>query len=235
MPSIRPSLLGGGLEVEVVHEKELRQHHIDTFLDTVTDDNIGLAPIYGTSASLSSLAFASTTHVLHIRFSARSEAKLTKPRKLLQDALLCDIGLTKYAFLMDKLTLTLYHCFKIRVAGAFSLCPSQPADYFAPEALVKCLDGVAGSPSKESLVKLFTAHEGKETNQEDAYRQAWLALHGGSSPSRVQPLRKCDSSDMSELVRLCCTSPNCELTPPSLNSIWGKSASITASPCSSGS
>lgn len=203
MPRIQqPSQLDGGLEVEVVHENDLRQHHIDTFLATVVDDNIGLAPIYGTSATLSSLALASATHVLHVRFSSRSEAKLTKARKLLQDSLLCEEELTKYAFLMDKLTFTLYHCFKIRVACALSLCPSQPADYFEPETLVKALNGMVRSPAKETLVKLFKAHEGKEASQEDAVRQAWLALQGGSSPSRVSPLRKCDSSDLSAMVRL---------------------------------
>lgn len=203
MPSIRPcpSLLDGDLEVNVIQETALRRHHIDTFLSSVTDNSIGLAPVYGPSATLSSLAFASQTHVLQIRFSARSEPKLTAPRKLLQGCLLGGGNLFKYAFLMDKLVFTLYDRLRIRVSGALSLLPPQPSDSFEPEALAKAVKSIPDAPSKAVLGKLFSAHEGKETKQVDTIHQSWLALHVGTSPCRSTSLRRYDSEDLDDLVR----------------------------------
>ncbi|RXW22819.1 hypothetical protein EST38_g3023 [Candolleomyces aberdarensis] len=195
-PSTSNSLVRGReLAIQTVHESNLRSQHLEAFFNSITDGSIGLAPIYGTNVALATLVIVSNTNALVVHFSSgKASGQSKKARTLLQDALLSEDSITKYAFLMDKLTFSLYHGFKIRVASAQSLLKPQADDDIHHSTVGDALTGVPGKIAKEELVQLFKNNEGKGTSVEEAARQAWLAYHAGSSPSRQSKLTLFDSS-----------------------------------------
>jgi hypothetical protein len=209
-PSIpNPLVRGRELSIQTVHESNLRSQHLELFFGTIANDSIGLAPIYGTNAALATLVIVSEVSALVVHFSSgksgksskQSSGQSTKARQLLQDALLSEESIIKHAFLMDKLAFFLYHGFKIRVSSAMSLLKPQPDDAINHSDVSDALAGIPGKIAKEELIQLFKNNEGKGTSVEEAVRQAWLAYHAGSSPSRQSTSTLFDSSTQHSSVR----------------------------------
>lgn len=202
-PSTSSSLVQGGeVSVHAIHESELKSHHLQAFLNSIVHDSVGLAPIYGTNAALTTLVMASDTSALAVHFSTRKPTdQVIKARNLLQDAVLSDDSLIKHAFMMDKLVFSLYHGTKMRVASAMSLLKPEASDLILQSAVSNALAGVPGKIAQEELVKLFKNNEGKGTSVEEAVRQAWLAHSAGSSPSRKAKSILFDSSTQPSSVR----------------------------------
>ena len=193
-PSTSNSLVrAGDISIQTIHESNLRSQHLQAFFNSIVDGSIGLAPIYKGDAALATLVMASNTSALVVHFGKGTQ-QANKTRRLLQDTLLSEDSIIKHAFVMDKLAFSLYHGFKIRVSSARSLLKPQADDRIHHATVRDALGGVPGKIAEEELKILFRNNEGKGTSVEEAVRQAWLANHAGSSPSRQSKPTLFDSS-----------------------------------------
>ncbi|KAF5342579.1 hypothetical protein D9611_001793 [Ephemerocybe angulata] len=179
--------LEDGLDIQVVDEDDLQFQHIQELLDSAVDSCIGLAPIYGLNVALKTLTLASNTRALVVHFHRVDKAWIGvsgDAQRLLENTVLRDASIVKYAFTADKLVYTLAHWYGVRVSSTLSLLPPQAKDEFEPWALENCVRGVSSLLSMNLLADLFIEREGKDTSQDDTVRQAWLAQYAGSSPAR---------------------------------------------------
>ncbi|KAF6754388.1 hypothetical protein DFP72DRAFT_369628 [Ephemerocybe angulata] len=179
--------LEDGLDIQVVDEDDLQFQHIQELLDSAVDSCIGLAPIYGLNVALKTLTLASNTRALVVHFHRVDKAWIGvsgDAQRLLENTVLRDASIVKYAFTADKLVYTLAHWYGVRVSSTLSLLPPQAKDEFEPWALENCVRGVSSLLSMNLLADLFIEQEGKDTSQDDTVRQAWLAQYAGSSPAR---------------------------------------------------
>lgn len=172
------------LHVIPCHENALSEKVVLDFLRTV-DDHIGLAPTYGSNCSLASLAFSSSSQVLLVTFSTKSQRGKKKNqrsfpgRDLLRDFILCDTNSArpKVAFKMDRLALALYLDFGLRICDAIDLLSVViGAKRQSVAALSQALGGEL-SLHKANVVALFKHEERKTTPVENTALQAWSARH----------------------------------------------------------
>ncbi|KAF8071841.1 hypothetical protein FPV67DRAFT_901219 [Lyophyllum atratum] len=167
-------------QVEVWHENALTKATLDSFLNTVSDGIIGMAPAYGVKCALTSLALSSQTHVLFIRLSTSKASHRSRKQKdsigraFLQELLL-DQSIRKHAFKMDKLAAALYTDLRIHIANGLDLLSvAKGDDRQSLSALMFVLGGEV-KLNKPQVIKLFEQEEKDTGNISDTAAQAWAA------------------------------------------------------------
>jgi regulator of nonsense transcripts 1 len=178
-------------------------HILGDFLSTAGDGVIGLAPVYGTKCSLTTLAFSTLSNVLLIRLSsAKPKGKkkrktnaatphLTPGRMLLRDNILCHPERQKFAFRMDRLSASLFLDQNMRIGGGVDLLSSS-----SPKSARRSLDAVMTALGgevtlhKANMVALFKHEETATTPTRDVALQAWAACRAGSLQSLAKTLSK---------------------------------------------
>ncbi|KAG5646974.1 hypothetical protein DXG03_001697 [Asterophora parasitica] len=167
------------LLVEIYQESALTSKILNSFLSTVLDDTVGLAPIYGSKCTLTTLSISSESKTILVRLTNSKETAAKKPgrlsvgRAVLQRLLLSD--LIKPGFQMDKLAAALFRDKGLRIKNGVDLLSIAKGSRLSPEALLFVLGGEA-SLHRATVLELFQQEEkAPGTDILDTALQAWAA------------------------------------------------------------
>ncbi|KAF8150797.1 P-loop containing nucleoside triphosphate hydrolase protein [Crassisporium funariophilum] len=163
-----------------------------TFIKSLKDGVIGLAPIYGTSCALRSLAMSTSERVLIVMMSKRSCSKTPgdfSPRKLLQDGILCNPNITISAFNMGQLASALNFDVGVQITEGIDLLSLPKASRQSMEALTIVLGGEL-TLNKNSVIELFWNEESSRNDPHITGLQAWAAYCAATLPNMVPKLNE---------------------------------------------
>ncbi|KAF9451888.1 P-loop containing nucleoside triphosphate hydrolase protein [Macrolepiota fuliginosa MF-IS2] len=165
-----------GVTAQSIHVNDLSERHLDSFLSSVVDGKIGLAPAYDTQQTLTYIAFASRVHVLVIKLNTKSpNSKLSvQKRQLLGARIFMDSALSKYAFHMDKLCTSLFCDSLLRVVSGVDILSGLRKDRHLLSTKALSLGGKE-AVNEIGLNHLFRNEESSKADQSIIAIQAWAA------------------------------------------------------------
>ncbi|KAG2139120.1 P-loop containing nucleoside triphosphate hydrolase protein [Suillus bovinus] len=186
----------GPITIEDVDEKNISSLALQGIINSASDASVGVAAAYHPDCSLSSLAFATLTRVFIVHFSAankqdpQQEQKKKKKgqeqlppasrgRILIQDQILCNIGIKLYGYRIDRIALALFRDFSLHINGAIDiLSASTTDDRRSLQAIMNALGG-EGLLHKDNVETLFAHREGSAKSK-DVALQAWVACRAST-------------------------------------------------------
>jgi hypothetical protein len=166
-------------------EYDLNESVVVSFLDSTSDDCLGLAPVYGQNCQLISLAFSSPAQVLYVKFAKLcSQKKRARSRALLRRLLEhCE---TKFAFQMDNVALALWRDHNLCITNAVDLLSLCSEHDRSTRGILKAMGG-PDTINEQDVVHLFSHDEADQVDIQDCALQAWAAVMVGN---RCVELRK---------------------------------------------
>ena len=158
--------------VTTVDERVLERDTLLTFLHTVpSQGTIGVSAIYGQCCAITSIAFATVTSALVIRFAKQHGRRALM---LLKECILTNPRYTKYAFKMDTFALSLFTDLSLRISDAVDLLSTRvTGNRHQLETLMEVMGGEL-KLHRENVKALFFK-DVKEMSPSDVAMQAWAA------------------------------------------------------------
>ncbi|KAK0458310.1 P-loop containing nucleoside triphosphate hydrolase protein [Desarmillaria tabescens] len=147
-----------------------------------TTGHLGIAPVYGSKCALSTVAFASSTHVMIIDFSRQGKGggNLRASGKryaldLLEYIVLCS-PYPKYAFRMDNVALSLILDLNLPIVNGVDLLDLQ-SNRQSFESVLIALGGKSYHTQldRNNVAALFQQEESSQTLEKHTALQAWSA------------------------------------------------------------
>jgi hypothetical protein len=179
-------------QVVAVHVNDLTEEHLYVPLALAKQDGgvVGLAPSFGSGEILSTLAIATSSLVLIIKFSETSDGGKGKKKKkaknvnvtgvrLLEQIVLCSHTIVKVAFQMDVVATALYLDRGLHIVNAVDIL-SLPATTTARHSLAKLMQALGGEGQAYKAYAqrmLQTIAGAGEFSSQDIAHQAWVARH----------------------------------------------------------
>jgi hypothetical protein len=158
-------------------EYDLNESVVVSFLDSTSDDCLGLAPVYGKNCQLISLAFSSPAQALYVKLlKPCSQKKRAKPRALLRRLLEhCE---TKFAFQMDNVALALWRDHNLCIKNAVDLLSLCSEHDRSTRGILKAMGG-PDMVNEQDVVHLFRHDETDKVDMQGCALQAWAAVMVG--------------------------------------------------------
>ncbi|KAF8896425.1 P-loop containing nucleoside triphosphate hydrolase protein [Infundibulicybe gibba] len=171
------------IQVTKYHESSLHINHLNSFITTVTDGIIGVAPAYGTKCTLEAIAFASLTHVIYLQLAKAGKSRskqIPTPRLLLQNTILCHPYMSKYAFKMDRVVAAVHLDLGLGMTDGVDLC--SRASLSSRDSLESIMVAMGGEVNlqKEQTIKLFKDEERITGGIRNTALQAWVACRAAN-------------------------------------------------------
>ncbi|KAF7316734.1 AAA-12 domain-containing protein [Mycena chlorophos] len=167
----------------VVNLAQFRPSHIESLLDSATDNILGVAPHYGKKQVLARIAFASRTHVLVVNLDG-SPLQKQVARRTLEPLLGSDIK--KAALRMDAVVAAFSLDLRLLLDGGIDLLSMSPThERESMEAVFTMLGELShGQVNKAKANALFKLGEGsKQTTTEQLAQRAWVARRVATWPN----------------------------------------------------
>ncbi|KAG2743528.1 P-loop containing nucleoside triphosphate hydrolase protein [Suillus brevipes Sb2] len=176
------------ITVEDVNENNVSSPALRRLISSATGASVGVAATYRADCSLSTLAFATLTRALVIHFFAANKPNpqqqqkkkgqeqqppISRGRILIQDQILCDIGIKLYGYRIDRIALALFRDFSLRINGAVDVLSVSTSNRRSLQAIMNTLGGEV-LLQKDNVKTLFAHREGEATSK-DVALQAWAA------------------------------------------------------------
>ncbi|KAG1781677.1 P-loop containing nucleoside triphosphate hydrolase protein [Suillus placidus] len=174
--------------VEDVDENNISSPALRRLINSASDASVGVAATYRPDCTLSSLAFATLTRALVIHFFAANKQNsqqqqkkkgqeqqpvVSRGRILIQDQILCNIGIKLYGYRIDRIALALFRDFSLRMNGAVDILSVTTSDRRSLQAIMNALGGEV-LLQKDNVKTLFAHREGDAATK-DVALQAWAA------------------------------------------------------------
>ncbi|KAG2347790.1 hypothetical protein BDR05DRAFT_875647 [Suillus weaverae] len=174
--------------VEDVDENNISSPALRRLINSAPDASVGVAATYRPDCTLSSLAFATPTRALVIHFFAANKQNSQQQKKkkgqeqqpvvsrgriLIQDQILCNIGIKLYGYRIDRIALALFQDFSLRINGAVDILSVTTSDRRSLQAIMNALGGEV-LLQKDNVKSLFAHREGDAATK-DVALQAWAA------------------------------------------------------------
>lgn len=205
------------ITVEDVDENSVSFLALQRIINSAPGASVGVAAAYRPDCSLSSLAFATLTRVLVIHFFAankqnpqqqqKKKKKAQEPqppvsrgRILIQDRILCNIGIKLYGYRIDRIALALFRDFSLRINGAVDVLSVSTSDRRSLQAIMNALGGEV--LLQKDHVKTLFAHREGEGASKDVALQAWAAYRAATLDDmalRFAAIHRIDTDTMLEM------------------------------------
>jgi len=158
--------------VTTLDERLLERYILLSFLHTDDDDGkIGVSAVYGNRCAITSIAFATFTSTLIIRFAKQHGRRALT---LIKECILNNSRYTKYAFKMDTFALSLFTDLSLQISDAVDLLSSGiTGNRHSLETLMGVMGGEAVL-HRHNVKNLFFT-DTKEMSPSDVAMQAWAA------------------------------------------------------------
>ncbi|KAG1821662.1 uncharacterized protein BJ212DRAFT_1203569, partial [Suillus subaureus] len=174
------------ITVEDVDENNVSSPALQRLINSAQDATVGVAATYRSNCSLSSLAFATLTRALIVHFAAKKQNPQQKKKKgqeqqppvsqgriLIQDQILCNVGIKLYGYRIDRIALALFLDLSLRINGAIDILSVSTSDRRSLQAITNALGGE--ELLKKDNVKTLFAHRKRDAASKDVALQAWAA------------------------------------------------------------
>ncbi|KIJ67000.1 hypothetical protein HYDPIDRAFT_85949 [Hydnomerulius pinastri MD-312] len=197
--------------IETSSEDAVSARLLQSLLDTAVHGAIGVAATYGEKCRISSIAFSTLSRALVVIFPesrirrAKSKGKqeqILRARGLLQQYILCNPHLQKYAFVMDRISIALYLDLSLHINGAVDLLSLSTTS--ARRSLDGLMNSMGGELTllKANVAKLFFNHRKSTEGMSDLALQAWAACRTAtvvpSMSKRILALSRIDTEILPE-------------------------------------
>lgn len=197
------------IRVDIYHENTLSRPILETFLETIEDGRVGVAPAYGAKCVLVAIALSSDSCVLLIRLSTpkksskksqkQPQGKPATGRGLLQELVFGD-STRKYAFKMDKVASSLYLDIGISIQHGIDLLSAVKGERRSLDALMNALGGET-KLHKAQVSLLFKQEESTSADVRDTIMQAWAAYQSAVQMStKLANASEINTQSMKETV-----------------------------------
>jgi regulator of nonsense transcripts 1 len=206
------------ITVEDVDENNVSSPALQLLIDSAEGAAVGVAATYRSNCSLSSLAFATLTRALVVHFSAKKQNPQQKKKKsqeqeppvsqgriLIQDQLLCNIGIKLYGHRIDRIALALFLDLSLRINGAIDVLSVSTSDRRSLQAITNALGG-EDLLQKDNVKTLFAHKKGGGTSK-DVALQAWVACRAATFDNtrlRFAAISRIDTDTMPDIVGNLC-------------------------------
>ncbi|KAG1887016.1 P-loop containing nucleoside triphosphate hydrolase protein, partial [Suillus subluteus] len=184
----------GPITVEDVDENSVSSLALQRLINSAPGASVGVAATYRPDCSLSSLAFATLTRALVIHFFAANKQNqqqqqkkkkgqeqqplVSRGRILIQDRILCNIGIKLYGYRIDRIALALFLDLSLRLNGAVDVLSVSTSDRRSLQAIMNALGGEV-LLQKDNVKTLFAHREGGAVAK-DVALQAWAACRAAT-------------------------------------------------------
>ncbi|KAG2110823.1 P-loop containing nucleoside triphosphate hydrolase protein [Suillus discolor] len=205
------------ITVEDVDENSVSFLALQRIINSASGASVGVAAAYRPDCSLSSLAFATLTRVLVIHFFAANKQNpqqeqkkkkkgqepqppVSRGRILIQDRILCNIGIKLYGYRIDRIALALFRDFSLRINGAVDVLSVSTSDRRSLQAIMNALGGEV-LLQKDNVKTLFAHREGEGASK-DVALQAWATHCAATLDSmalRFAAIHRIDTDTMLEM------------------------------------
>ncbi|KAG1804979.1 P-loop containing nucleoside triphosphate hydrolase protein [Suillus plorans] len=205
------------ITVEDVDENSVSFLALQRIINSAPGASVGVAAAYRPDCSLSSLAFATLTRVLVIHFFAANKQNpqqqqkkkkkaqepqppISRGRILIQDRILCNIGIKLYGYRIDRIALALFKDFSLRINGAVDVLSVSTSDRRSLQAIMNALGGEV-LLQKDHVKTLFSHREGEGASK-DVALQAWAAHRAATLDDmalRFAAIHRIDTDTMPEM------------------------------------
>jgi regulator of nonsense transcripts 1 len=201
------------ITVEDVDENNVSSPALQLLIDSAEGAAVGVAATYRSNCSLSSLAFATLTRALVVHFSAKKQNPQQKKKKsqeqeppvsqgriLIQDQLLCNIGIKLYGYRIDRIALALFLDLSLRINGAIDVLSVSTSDRRSLQAITNALGG-EDLLQKDNVKTLFAHKKGGGTSK-DVALQAWAACRAATFDNtrlRFAAISRIDTDTMPDI------------------------------------
>ncbi|KAK0469716.1 uncharacterized protein EV420DRAFT_58543 [Desarmillaria tabescens] len=161
----------------------LRATTLHDFMASVaTTGHLGIAPVYGSKCALSTVAFASSTHVMIIDFPRQRKgggnlrASGKRPALDLLEYIVLRSSYPKYAFRMDNVALSLILDLSLPIVNGVDLLDLQ-SNRQSFESVLVALGGKSyhSQLDRNNVATLFQQEESSQTLDKHTALQAWSA------------------------------------------------------------
>jgi regulator of nonsense transcripts 1 len=206
------------ITVEDVNENNVSSPALRRLISSATGASVGVAATYRADCSLSALAFATLTRALVIHFFAadkpnpqqqqqkkkkgqEQQPPISRGRILIQDQILCDIGIKLYGYRIDRIALALFRDFSLRINGAVDVLSVSTSNRRSLQAIMNTLGGEV-LLQKDNVKTLFAHREGEATSK-DVALQAWAACRATTLEDmtlRFAAISRIDTKTMPDTV-----------------------------------
>jgi regulator of nonsense transcripts 1 len=203
--------------VEDVDENNVSSPALQLLVDSAEGAAVGVAATYRSNCSLSSLAFATLTRALVIHFSVKKqnpqqqqkrqeqEPPVSQGRILIQNQILCNVGIKLYGYRIDRIALALFLDLSLRINGALDVLSVSTSDRRSLQAIMNALGGEA-LLQKDNVEALF-AHRKGNVASTDIALQAWAACRAATLDNttlRFAAISRIDTDTMTDIVGNLC-------------------------------
>jgi hypothetical protein len=203
------------ITVEDVNENNVSSPALRRLINSAPGASVGVAATYRADCSLSTLAFATLTRALVIHFFAANKQNpqqqkkngqeqqplVSRGRILIQDQILCDIGIKLYGYRIDRIALALFRDFSLRINGAVDVLSVATSNRRSLQAIMNTLGGEV-LLQKDNVKTLFAHREGEATSK-DVALQAWAACRATTLEDmtlRFAAISRIDTETMPDIV-----------------------------------
>ncbi|KAG1750831.1 P-loop containing nucleoside triphosphate hydrolase protein [Suillus lakei] len=183
--------------VDDVDENSISSAALRRLIDSAQGATVGMAATYRPDCTISSLAFATLTRALVIHFLAANtqqqqqkkkkkkkkkgqeqQPSVSRGRILIQDQILCDIGIKLYGYRIDRIALGLFLDLSLRINAAVDILSVSVSDRRSLEATMDALGG--GLLLQKQNVQILFAHREGAAASKDVALQAWAACRAAT-------------------------------------------------------
>lgn len=177
------------------HERDLSKH-LGLFVDSIGDGVIGFAAIYGSKGRMTILALSSRTRALVVTLFSQGERKpksKAKTKTKTSDplhSLLCDSGVMKVTFCMDKLSAALFSDHGMRIANGKDLLSLSTKDSRISLAALMAILGNETTVVKKAVIDLFFNEGSHKEKLKVLALQAWVAFSASLLPNTLPRLKE---------------------------------------------
>jgi regulator of nonsense transcripts 1 len=206
----------GPITVEDVDENNVSSLALQRLINSAAGASVGVAATYrpGT-CSLSTLAFATLTRALVVHFFAANKQNkqqqqkkkgqeqhppVSRGRILIQDQILCNVGIKLYGYRVDRIALALFLDLSLRINGAVDVLSVSTSDRRSLQAIMNALGGET-LLQKDNVKSLFSYREGEGASK-DVALQAWAACRAATLDDmtfRFAAISRIDTDTMPDL------------------------------------
>lgn len=185
---------------------------LNAFVQTITNDTIGISAAYAEKCRLAALALASDSHVLVVRFPATSKSKgkkgkgsfVTMPpgRKALHDLILRHDTMKKLGWNLDRVVASLYYDYHLLMtngADMSTLGPSKKGKS-ALDALITSVGGPDVLTDNARLPEVFGSEKFDPNKLDKLALRAWAAFHAGTKAAAALQLAKASLYDTTTIT-----------------------------------
>lgn len=197
--TLRPSLFSTSwlISITEIHENDLTEAILDSFVNTADDLFIGVATIHGQRSVLKDLALSTRSSVLVIRLGSKANRRRNGVPRPLETRILCNIGLKKLSFNAERASTALYLDHGLLINGLIDVQSLGTKTRWSVDALLGAFRDA--NVNRENLLQAFNDQEKSNVEERRVALRAWATWRTTRS-ERIEAVGSINTDSMPSSV-----------------------------------